>query len=113
MLANSGHEPFGLVGLEAMAAGGIVFTGSTGEDYALSFINALVMDTGDPEEIEADLLYLKNFPEEAVKIRKAAKATARNFTWEASVKQLIHRFEQQACLQGALAGHLTSTEDVS
>ncbi len=33
-LANSGHEPFGLVGLEVMAAGGIAFTGSTGEDYA-------------------------------------------------------------------------------
>ena len=40
-LANSGHEPFGLVGLEVMAAGGLAFTGSTGEDYALSFENAI------------------------------------------------------------------------
>ncbi len=30
VLANSGHEPFGLVGLEVMAAGGIAVTGPTG-----------------------------------------------------------------------------------
>jgi len=29
-LANSGHEPFGLVGLEAMASGGVAFVGATG-----------------------------------------------------------------------------------
>src|SRR5207248_3290606 len=31
VLANSGHEPFGLVGLEVMGAGGLAFVGSTGE----------------------------------------------------------------------------------
>ena len=31
VLANSRHEPFGLVGLEAMAAGGVALTGSTGK----------------------------------------------------------------------------------
>ena len=35
VLANSVSEPFGLVGLEAMAAGGVVLTGGTGEDYAV------------------------------------------------------------------------------
>lgn len=34
VLANSGIEPFGLVGLEAMACGGLSFLGATGEDYA-------------------------------------------------------------------------------
>src|SRR4030095_2167340 len=34
VLANSGHEPFGLVGLEAMAAAGVARTGISGEDYA-------------------------------------------------------------------------------
>ena len=47
VLANSGHEPFGLVGLEVMAAGGIAFTGSTGEDYVLSFENAIALETED------------------------------------------------------------------
>ena len=51
VLANSGHEPFGLVGLETMAAGGIAFTGSTGEDYAIHDRNAMVMETADPKEI--------------------------------------------------------------
>ncbi|HEX3867819.1 MAG TPA: hypothetical protein VHV78_13750, partial [Gemmatimonadaceae bacterium] len=35
VLANSVSEPFGLVGLEAMAAGGVAYTGGTGEDYAV------------------------------------------------------------------------------
>jgi glycosyltransferase involved in cell wall biosynthesis len=33
VLANSHHEPFGLVGLETMAAGGVACIGYTGEDY--------------------------------------------------------------------------------
>ncbi|TMD40032.1 MAG: glycosyltransferase family 4 protein, partial [Chloroflexi bacterium] len=45
VLANSGHEPFGLVGLEVMAAGGIAVTGSTGEDYAEGYRNAVVLET--------------------------------------------------------------------
>jgi glycosyltransferase involved in cell wall biosynthesis len=105
VLANSGHEPFGIVGLEAMAAGGIVFTGCTGEDYAHPFINALVMDTGDPREIENYLLYLRDFPEEGFRIRRAARATACHFSWEASVRNLINKLEHQARLQGALAGN--------
>ena len=48
VLANSKHEPFGIVGLEAMAAGGIAYTGGTGEDYAIPFINSFVVETEDP-----------------------------------------------------------------
>ena len=43
VLANSGHEPFGLVGLEVMSAGGLAVTGATGEDYALAYRNAIVI----------------------------------------------------------------------
>ena len=52
VLANSGHEPFGLVGLEVMAAGGVAFVGATGEDYAISFFNSVAMDTDDPLQYE-------------------------------------------------------------
>ncbi|HZJ02228.1 MAG TPA: glycosyltransferase, partial [Thermoleophilia bacterium] len=48
VLANSGHEPFGLVGLEVMAVGGLAFVGSTGEDYAVPYLNAVVLDSDDP-----------------------------------------------------------------
>ena len=50
VLANSGREPFGLVGLETMAAGGVACTGSTGEDYVVPGRNALVLETADPWE---------------------------------------------------------------
>ena len=48
VLANSWREPFGLVGLETMAAGGVACTGSTGEDYVIPGKNALVLETTDP-----------------------------------------------------------------
>src|SRR5216683_2238373 len=51
VLANSGHEPFGLVGLEVMAAGGLAVTGATGEDYADAYRNALVLETDDAIEL--------------------------------------------------------------
>jgi glycosyltransferase involved in cell wall biosynthesis len=68
VLANSGREPFGLVGLEAMAAGGIVFTGSTGEDYAIPFVNAFVLETADPMEIVGHISYLQDYPEEGARM---------------------------------------------
>ena len=60
-LANSGYEPFGLVGLEAMAAGGIAYVGSTGEDYARPLQNCVVLDdAADPDEIVRFALQLKD-----------------------------------------------------
>lgn len=114
VLANSSHEPFGLVGLEAMAAGGIVFAGSTGEDYAVPFVNSFVLETGDPEEIVTYITYLKRHPEEEARMRRAARQWARYFTWNAAVDNLIAKAENQARLQGILQrderlGHLHAT----
>jgi hypothetical protein len=50
VLANSGYEPFGLVGLETMAVKGVACIGNTGEDYAIGGYNALVLETNDPRE---------------------------------------------------------------
>ena len=102
VLANSRHEPFGLVGLETMAAGGVAFTGSTGEDYAVPFHNSVVLETTNPREIEEQVLYLRNHPEEEKKIREAARQTALRFTWEEVVRILIRKLEQQARSQGLL-----------
>ena len=104
VLANSGHEPFGLVGLEAMAAGGIVFTGCTGEDYAMPFINSFVLDTADPMEIVSYVMYLREYPEENTRIRETAKDTARYFTWEGAAQNLISKLENRAREQGLLNG---------
>jgi glycosyltransferase involved in cell wall biosynthesis len=89
VLANSGHEPFGLVGLEVMAARGIAFTGSTGEDYVVSFENAIALETDDPDEIVGYLLYLQQHRDELEKIREAGHQTARAFIWEDAIDNLI------------------------
>jgi len=81
VLANSGKEPFGLVGLEVMAAGGIAVCGSTGEDYARAFDNAIVCDTGDPLELATYLERLWMDEGMRERMRESALATARQFTW--------------------------------
>ncbi len=102
VLANSGHEPFGLVGLETMAAGGIAFCGSTGEDYAVHLHNSMVLETADPEEIEGCMAYIREHPEEEHRIRQSARLTARRFTWEEVTKGLIQKLSFQARVQGLL-----------
>ncbi|HTK12155.1 MAG TPA: glycosyltransferase [Ktedonobacteraceae bacterium] len=92
-LANSGHEPFGLVALEVMAAQGIAVTGSTGEDYAISFENAIVTETEDPDEIVGYLLYLQRHPDEHERIRKAGYETAQQFLWERVIANLLGKLE--------------------
>src|SRR5437764_6993238 len=92
-LANSGHEPFGLVALEVMAAEGIAVTGSTGEDYAISFENAIVTETDDPDEIVGYLLYLRRHPEEQTRIRKAGCLTAEQFLWDQVIENLVSKLE--------------------
>lgn len=81
VLANSGKEPFGLVGLEVMAASGVAVTGSTGEDYAQPFENAVVCDTGDGRELAAYLEAVIADPMLARSIRAAGEATAERCTW--------------------------------
>jgi len=104
VLANSGHEPFGLVGLETMAAGGVAFTGCTGEDYAIPFVNSFVLETSDPREIVDYAMYLQDYPEESTRIRKAARHTARYFTWDVAARNLISKLENQARIQEILVG---------
>ena len=92
-LANSGHEPFGLVALEVMAAEGIAVTGSTGEDYAISFENAIVTETDDPDEIVGYLLYLRRHTEEQERIRCAGRRTAEQFLWDQVIENLVGKLE--------------------
>jgi len=91
VLANSRHEPFGLVGLEAMAAGGVAFTGGTGEDYARHLDNAIVLESTDPREIEDYVTYLDKNNQHEDKIRSSARATARRYTWDEVVKGLMDK----------------------
>ena len=100
VLANSGHEPFGLVGLEVMAAGGVAVTGSTGEDYAEPFQNALVLETDDPAELVAFLALLRIDANVGPRLRRAGRATARTYLWPSVVAQLLARLDLAASRQG-------------
>ena len=102
VLANSGHEPFGLVGLEAMAAGGLVFTGATGEEYTLGGQCAISLDTELPTEIVSQVLALKNKPQWAEPMRQAAHTRAAAFTWEQVSEILCEKVKFIAETTGAL-----------
>jgi glycosyltransferase involved in cell wall biosynthesis len=91
VLANSGKEPFGLVGLEVMAASGVAVTGSTGEDYAQPFENAVVCDTGDGRELAAYLNALCEDPARVRAIRSAGEATAERYTWPIVLDELAYK----------------------
>jgi glycosyltransferase involved in cell wall biosynthesis len=103
VLANSGREPFGLVGLEVMAEGGVAVTGATGEDYARPFENALSIETDDPRELVSAIAFLKANPEEAERLRAAGRATAERYTWEVVIEGLVRRLEMLAFNQGLSA----------
>lgn len=100
VLANSGHEPFGLVGLEVMGAGGLAFVGSTGEEYAIAESNAVVLDTGDPREIVVQLLRLRDDPTMAERLKHQAKETARTWVWPRVVPELLAKLEYVALARG-------------
>jgi glycosyltransferase involved in cell wall biosynthesis len=94
VLANSEHEPFGLVGLETMAAGGIACTGCSGEDYAVAGQNALVLETGDPREFLTLFQRLRSNPREASALRRSGQSTARRYAWpEVAQRVLLPRIE--------------------
>ena len=89
VLANSGREPFGLVGLETMAAGGVACTGATGEDYVVPGQNALVLETADPWEFVALFRELRLNPARNRDVRRAGRATAERYAWTRIVRRLL------------------------
>jgi glycosyltransferase involved in cell wall biosynthesis len=81
VLANSGREPFGLVGLETMAAGGLACTGGTGEDYAVPGWNALVLQSTQPEEFLTLYHRLRANPQTHQLLRRRGRSTAERYRW--------------------------------
>lgn len=87
VLVNSGHEPFGLVGLESMAVGGVTCVGGTGEDYASDGWNSLVLQRDDPAELVQQYARLEGDAAEERALRRRAVATARQYTWEEVIRR--------------------------
>ncbi len=96
VLANSGKEPFGLVGLEVMAAGGIPVCGATGEEYAEPFVNAIVCDTNDGRELSEYLRASFGDERAADRMRRAGYATANRYLWPCVFEILAHKIDYVA-----------------
>ena len=75
-----------LVGLEAMACGGLSFLGATGEEYATPGFDAISVQTDSPAELVGHLLRLKTQPQLARRMRRHARGTVARFKWA----QVIH-----------------------
>lgn len=88
VLARSGREPFGLVGLEVIAAGGIVVCGPTDEEYAEPFVNAIVCDTADGRELAIYLRALFANPRIADEMRRVGAETAERYSWSHAIATL-------------------------
>lgn len=102
VLANSGFEPFGLVGLEVMAAGGVAVTGATGEDYARNGFNALVVETNDSWELAVLLQGLLTNKERSSNLRNQGRETAKTYVWKRVNEDLVDRATYVAQKQGLL-----------
>ena len=89
VLANSTHEPFGLVGLEAMAVEGVACIGNTGEDYAIPGYNTLVVETEDPWEFMSLYGALKNKRGREQTLRHAARRTAHQYAWPKIIQRVL------------------------
>jgi glycosyltransferase involved in cell wall biosynthesis len=87
VLANSEREPFGLVGLETMAVGGVACTGCSGEDYAVPGHNALVLETDNPQEFSVLFSELRANPMLDRALRRAGNATARHYMWSKIIQR--------------------------
>jgi glycosyltransferase involved in cell wall biosynthesis len=112
VLANSLHEPFGLVGLEAMAAGGIAYTGSTGEDYSRHMENSVVLQTEDPQEIVAYSTYLMEHPALRRSIQREAQRTAASYAWDNVIRRdLLPKLEMMCWRTGTSAHARVALDD--
>jgi glycosyltransferase involved in cell wall biosynthesis len=113
VLANSRHEPFGLVGLETMAVGGIACTGCSGEDYAMPGRNALVLETTNPLEFVDLFGELRANPALERAIRRAGRMTAKQYTWlQIMQRHLLPRLRLLTmCSTSAPGGGLIEGED--
>ncbi len=96
VLANSAFEPFGLVGLETMAAGGIAAVGSTGEDYVTHGYDAISLQTDDVREFVRWLTKFRREPACQESMRREARISAARFTWGSVLERSYFPYLEKA-----------------
>ena len=63
--------------------------GTSGEDYAVPGHNALVLETSDPQEFIALFKALRTNAAQDRAMRRAARATAKLYTWSQIVQRVL------------------------
>ncbi len=89
VLANSHREPFGLVGLEAMACGGVAMVGCSGEDYATAGHDSISLQTSDPWEIVHNVAALHDSPTKEMALRRSGRDSAARYTWNSVIRRCL------------------------
>jgi glycosyltransferase involved in cell wall biosynthesis len=100
VLANSKHEPFGLVGLEAMAAGGVAITGCTGETYSMDGAGAIALDSENVDALVHAIEFLLDHPQRSQAIRQIGPKVAARYTWENIIEILFEKISLAGEHQG-------------
>ena len=62
--------------------------------------DALVIETEDPIELATTLRVIRERPQLAAEIRRQGRATARAYSWDRVITQLLLRIELAAAQQG-------------
>jgi glycosyltransferase involved in cell wall biosynthesis len=101
------EEPFGIVGLEAMASGvPVVATGTGGSgEYLEHEENCLIVQPGDADELAGAVRRLANDPLLRVRLVAAGRNTARGLTATATADEL-ERWHLAVCERQANGGAL-------
>ncbi len=89
VLADTGVSPIGLVGLEAMASGGVAFVGEEGGEYITAGHDAVAVQTSDAREIVHHAVRLYTSRETVRRLRRAARRVAALYTWPEVVRRLL------------------------
>ncbi len=98
-LLPSIHEPFGIVILEAWAAGRPVVASRVGgvPDFVRDGIDGLLVDPGRIDDVAQRVRELLDGPEAARQMGEAGRIRARNeFSWDAATRRLVGIYEEAA-----------------
>jgi phosphatidylinositol alpha-mannosyltransferase len=103
---NTGNESFGLILLEAMAAGTpVVASGIEGFAYVVTHgVEGLLVPPRDSAALAEALLQLLNDPDRRQEMGRAAQAKAEKFSWEKISPQVLSFYERVKLERAAARG---------
>ncbi len=92
----SRFEPFGIVLLEAMAAGLPVVASNVGgvPEIVREFENGLLSEPGDPRSLSLQLSRILTDPELGMKLAESARRSLTSYSWPSVAKRILALYEE-------------------